>query len=82
MATYALLSDGLEKFDEAYREGLFTAVISTNLTYVREDLHTREWYVNADISKYISYIISSCNQNKSVSPLLNSADRIHELIGR
>lgn len=82
MATYALLTEGLEKFDEAYREGLFTAVISTNLTYVREDLHTREWYVNADISKYISYIISSCNQNKSVSPLLNSADRIHELIGR
>lgn len=82
MATYALFTEGLEKFDEAYREGLFTAVISTNLTYVREDLHTREWYVNADISKYISYIISSCNQNKSVSPLLNSADRIHELLGR
>jgi len=82
MATYALFTEGLEKFDEAYKEGLFTAVISTNLTYVREDLRTREWYVNADISKYISYIISSCNQNKSVSPLLNSADRIHELIGR
>jgi len=82
MATYALFTEGLEKFDDAYKEGLFTAVISTNLTYVREDLLTREWYVPADISKYISYIISSCNQNKSVSPLLNSADRIHELIGR
>lgn len=82
MATYALFTEGPQKFDEAYKEGLFTAVIGTNLTYVPAEIEQREWFVMADVSKYISYIISSCNQNKSVSPLLNSADRIHELIGR
>ncbi|HOL61327.1 MAG: ribose-phosphate pyrophosphokinase [Clostridiales bacterium] len=82
MATYALFTEGCAKFDDAYAEGLFTAVLSTNLTYVSEELKSRDWFVCADISKYISYIISSCNQNKSVSPLLNSADRIHELLGR
>lgn len=82
MATYSLFTEGLKKFDDAYADGLFTALISTNLTYCCEELKEREWFVLADVSKYISYIISSCNQNKSVSPLLNSADRIHELIGR
>ena len=82
MATYGLFTEGTEKFDKAYQEGLFTAVISTNLTYCREELQNKPWYVVADLSKYIAYIISSCNQNKSVSPLLNSADRLHELLGK
>lgn len=81
IATYALFTEGLDKFEKAYQEGLFDAVLSTNLTYTREDLLGTKWFKRADLSKYISYIISACNQNKSVSPLLNSADRIHELLG-
>lgn len=81
-ATYGLFTEGFEKFDKAYEEGLFTAVISTNLTYNSPDLLNRSWFICADLSKFISYIISSCNQSKSVSPLLNSADRIHELLGK
>ncbi len=80
-ATYALFTEGFEKFDKAYEESLFTAVLSTNLTCNNPELAKRPWYICADLSKYISYIISSCNQNKSVSPLLNCADRIHELLG-
>lgn len=81
-STYALFTEGTEKFEAAYQQGLFTAVLTTNLTYVKEEFKNKKWFICADLSKYISYIISSCNQNKSVSPLLNSADRIHELIGR
>ena len=82
MATYGLFTEGLERFDKAYKDGLFTAVLSTNLTYLKDDLKDRKWFVEADLSKYIAYIIALCNQNKSVSPLLNSSDRIHELIGK
>lgn len=79
-ATYALFTEGTEKFQKAYEEGLFTAVLSTNLTFVRKELKDREWFVEADLSKYISYIITSINQNKSLSALLSSADRIKELL--
>ncbi|MDR3185395.1 MAG: ribose-phosphate pyrophosphokinase [Christensenellaceae bacterium] len=82
IATYALFTKGTEVFDKAYLKKQFSAVISTNLSYTKDDLNGKKWFVAADLSKYIAYIISSCNQNKSVSPLLNSADRIHELIGR
>lgn len=79
-ATYALLTEGLDKFQAAYDEGLFNAVISTNLTYVREEIKNSEWYIEADLSKYIAYIIASCNQNRSVSTLLSSSERIGELL--
>ncbi|MDR2267709.1 MAG: ribose-phosphate pyrophosphokinase [Christensenellaceae bacterium] len=82
MATYALFTKGVKIFADAYRKGLFSAVLSTNLTYLKDELAKEKWFICADLSKYIAYIISSCNQNKSVSPLLNSADRIHELIGK
>ncbi|MBO7156569.1 MAG: ribose-phosphate pyrophosphokinase [Clostridia bacterium] len=81
-STYALFTEGFKKFDEAYEQGLFTAVLSTNLTFNHPELLTRPWFVCADLSKFIAYIISSCNQNKSVTPLLNSAERIHELLGK
>jgi ribose-phosphate pyrophosphokinase len=70
----------VEKFQKAYEEGYFTSVISTNLTYVKDEVKEMEWYVEADISKYIAYIISACNQNKSLSNLLGSSDRIEELL--
>lgn len=81
-ATYALFTEGTDKFQKAYEEGYFTAVISTNLTYCKEEIRNMEWYVEADISKYIAYIISACNQNKSLSNLLGSSDRIEELLKR
>ena len=81
-ATYGLFTEGFQKFNEAYEQGLFTAVLSTNLTYNRPELLAQPWYISADLSKFIAYIISSCNQNKTVTPLMSSADRIHELLGK
>ncbi|MDR1939225.1 MAG: ribose-phosphate pyrophosphokinase [Clostridiales bacterium] len=82
LATYALFTAGLEAFDEAYAKGDIAGVISTNLTYTREELQERPWYIGADLSKYIAYIIAACNQNKSVSALLEPVSKINELIGK
>ncbi len=81
-ATFALFTEGLDRFQEAYDEGLFTAVLSTNLTYTREELSEKEWFISADISKFIAYIVAYCNQNKSVASLLNSGDKIEKLLKR
>lgn len=82
IATYALFTEGVEKFEKAYRDGLFTAVLSTNLTYTRPDVVTTDWFVSADMSKFIAYIISSCNQSRSLSSLLDPHDKINELMER
>lgn len=79
-ATFALFTEGVEKFDKAYEEGLFTAVLSTNLTYTTPELLACEWFVQADMSKFIAYIVSACNQNKTVSTLLDPHDKIDEML--
>ena len=79
-ATFGLFANGLEVFDEAYKNGLFCKVLTTNSIYRKPELHDREWYVEVDLSKYISYIIDTLNHDTSVSKLLSPADRIHKLL--
>lgn len=81
-ATFALFTEGVAKFNKAYEDGLFTAVLSTNLTYTSPALRECEWYVSADMSKFIAHIIGACNLNKSVSTLLDPHDKINEMLVR
>ena len=81
-ATFALFTNGIEAFEEAYRNGFIDRVISTNLTYRKPELAETEWFVEADMSKYISFIIATLNHDRSLSRLLNPYDRIHGLIKR
>ena len=80
--TFGLFTNGLDAFDKAYKEGIIDRVISTNLTYRRPELAEREWFIEADMSKYISYIIALLNHDRSLSRLLNPTDRIHKLMDR
>lgn len=81
-ATFALFTNGIDAFEEAYRNGFIDRVISTNLTYRKPELAETEWFVEADLSKYISFIIATLNHDRSLSRLLNPYDRIHALIKR
>ena len=49
---------------------------------MRSLLRLRSWFVEADMSKYISFIIATLNHDRSLSRLLNPYDRIHALIKR
>ena len=80
--TFALFTNGVEVFDKAYADGLIDAVISTNLTYRRPELAERPWFYEADMSKYISYIIATINHDRSISKLLMPSDRIKALLER
>ncbi|MDD6733957.1 MAG: ribose-phosphate pyrophosphokinase [Lachnospiraceae bacterium] len=78
--TFGLFTNGLEKFDKAYEEGLIYRVLTTNLVYQTPELLEREWYINCDMSKYIAYIIDTLNHDSSISDLLNPSDRIQKLL--
>jgi ribose-phosphate pyrophosphokinase len=81
-ATFGLFTNGMKKFDEAYEQGLFTRVCTTNLTYQSPELKEREYFINVDMSKYISYIIDSLNHDVSISDLLDPSSKIKSLIQR
>ena len=79
-ATFALFTNGLDAFHKAYEEGIISRIISTNLTYRIPELTDAPWFIEADMSKYISYIIASLNHDRSLSALLNPYDRIKTLL--
>ncbi|MGI6702380.1 MAG: ribose-phosphate pyrophosphokinase [Christensenellales bacterium] len=79
-ATYALFTEGIDKFNKAYQDGYINAVLSTNLTYRRPELKDAPWFIEADMSKFIAYIVAACNQKRSVSDLLDPHDKINDLI--
>jgi ribose-phosphate pyrophosphokinase len=81
-ATFGLFTNGLEKFDQAYEEGLIHRVITTNLVYQSEELLNREWYLSADMSKYIALMIDTMNLDSSIAELLSPTERIQKVLER
>ena len=71
---------GLEKFDKAYEDGIFDKIFATNLTYHTKEILSREWYCNVNMSKYVSYLIDTLNNDGSISTLLNPVQKIHSLL--
>ncbi|MDE7425520.1 MAG: ribose-phosphate pyrophosphokinase [Lachnospiraceae bacterium] len=80
VSTFGLFTNGLEKFDQAYKEGLFYRMLTTNLVYQTEELLSKEYYINVDMSKYIALIIDTLNHDDTVSELLNPAERIDKIL--
>lgn len=81
-STFGLFCNGFEAFDKAYAEGAVTAVLTTNLIYRSPVLKTKPWYYEVDLSKYISYIIDTLHNDRSMSDLLTPVDRIDKLMTR
>ena len=81
-ATFGLFTNGLEKFDKAYEEGLLHGVLTTNLIYQTPELLERPWYINCDMSKYIALMIDTLNHDGSVNSLLNPSKRIQNVVAK
>lgn len=81
-ATFGLFTNGLEKFDQAYEEGLFDGVLTTNLIYQTPELLSKPYYINCDMSKYIALLIDTLNHDGSISSLLNPSIRIHHVVDK
>lgn len=79
-SAFGLFCNGLDNFDKAFKDGLFDRVFTTNLVYRTPELKKREWFCEVDLSKYLSYIIDTLNHDKSVSKLLNPADKIDAIL--
>lgn len=79
-ATFGLFSNGLSEMDEAYEKGYFDSIYTTNLVYCPEELVTKPYYINVDLSKYIALIIDTLNHDTSVNNILDATKRIQELV--
>ncbi len=78
--TFGLITDGFEKFDKAFKDGVIDRIFTTNLVYRSPELLSKEWYVEVNMCKYVAYIIDTLNHDETISNLLNPAKRIHNLL--
>ena len=78
--TFGLFTNGFKKFDEAYENGVIDKILTTNLIYQPEELLSKPWYINVDMSKYMALLIDTLNHDSSISSLLNPVDRIQKRV--
>ena len=79
-ATYAIFTNGLDAFDKAYKEGMISGVLGSNLTYRSPELREREWFFEVDVSKDIAYFIAALNHDISVSTIIDPHQKIEQLL--
>ena len=81
-STFGLFTNGLDKFDKAYKDGIIDRVLTTNLVYQTPELLSKPYYINCDMSKYIALIIDTLNHDTSIADLLNPSDKIQTLVNK
>ena len=79
-ATFGLFTNGMEKFDKAYEDGIITGILTTNLIYQTPELLSKPYYINCDMSKYIALIIDTLNHDGSISSILSPNERIQNVV--
>ena len=79
-ATFGLFTNGLEKFDKAYEDGLIDAILTTNLIYQTPELLERPYYISCEMSNYIALMIDTLNHDGSISSILNPNERIQNVL--
>lgn len=78
--TFALFTEGIEEFEECYKQGIFNRLYGTNLTYRREELLQKPWYVDVNMSEFLAHLIDMLNLDQSISSLFNPSEKIHKLL--
>ena len=81
-ATFGLFTDGFDKFDQCYKEGVFDKVFTTNLIYRRPELLAKPWFTEVNMCKYVAYLIDTMNNDATISSLLNPVKRIQTLMDK
>ena len=77
--TFGLFCNGLDVFDKAYKEGYFTKLYTTNLSYIPLDYQAKDWCHIVDTSNDIADIINTLHNKESLKPLLNGKEKILKL---
>ncbi len=79
---FGLFCNGLDIFDEAFKNGVIERILTTNLVYRSPELKERKWYTEVDMAKYIALLIDTINHDMSISGLLDPMDKIQKLLDK
>ena len=78
--TFAFFTEGLEKFNKYYSDGIISKVYSTNLTYISPELRETKWFNAVDMSEFLSRVINRLNYGKSIAKYMDATRIIRSLL--
>jgi ribose-phosphate pyrophosphokinase len=79
-ATFAMFTEGIQKFEDFYKSGLISRVYSTNLTYIPPQVKAAEWFREVDMAEFIANVINHVNCDKSLAPITQTTKNIKQLM--
>ncbi len=79
IATFSLFTEGIEEFNNAYKNHYFDKLYTTNLSYIPEEYREKEWFHTVDCSENIADIINALHEKESLKPLFNGKEKILDL---
>lgn len=78
VATFALMTEGIQGFIEAYAKGYFNKMYVSNVSYVPEIIKQQKWYNDVDCSNQLAQIIINLNNKKSLKGVCNNKQELFE----
>lgn len=76
ICTFALFTEGIDSFIQAYKDNLFNELYTTNLSYIPQDYSAFEWFNVIDLSELVAKIIDKLDRKESVSKYFGGKSEI------
>lgn len=72
ICTFALFTEGIQKFKESYDNNLFDSIYTTNLSYIPNEYSAFDWFNVVDLSEMVAKIIDTLDKKDSVSDFMDN----------
>ena len=70
IASFALFTEGIDKFKKYYEDGKFDGIYTTNVSYIDPKYKKEEWLHVVDCSKHLARVIHNLHEGESISELM------------
>lgn len=78
--TFGLFTEGLSQFDKAYDECAFEKIICTNLAYHDPLVNTKPYFIEANMSEFLSVVLDYMNHDLPMSKVHATTASIQEAL--
>ncbi len=80
IVTFAFFTEGIEKFEKAYADGVLKKVYTTNLSYLPKEFLNKPWLEVVDVLKLLASVIYKIAQSKPISEFLETDKNLKKLL--
>ena len=71
IVTFALFTEGVDKFQEYFDKGIIDRVYASNVSYVPDSIQKMKWFRSVDCSEKIAQMINALNYGDSIGELIS-----------